>query len=264
MVTEIGGKIALVVGGILIGASSSYFVTKKILSKKFDAELDREVEILKDHFGKARQEMESNVEEQVYDRINKAIIKDMGYSQEEETPEEPARHIPEEVQETLPTWGKVVDEADIEWPPAPSEDEDDVVITEVRDLTPTNSNEDEIFKDRDESKPFVITYDEWWDETVYAREELSYFTHCGTVIDEHEEVIPDNLVEPLIGDDFSNYFGIASNDEYVVHVRNHEKKTDYTITREEMSYVTFLAGEEAMAMMEEERHSAPRKMKADE
>ena len=275
---ELLHKVGLVVGGALIGASTSYFVTKKILGKKFDEELNAEVDKLKDHFGrKPRVEPERDIEE-VKEEIREELIQEMtqqimldeGYS-DDPTPEE-TREI---VKENLPTWGKKVEESTIDWPSVrPDEptnpfasDPDKAELLEQRALKEraTRVGVEAIFANRDESKPFVITHDEFWDnEPGYGQDEVTYFSVCGTIIDDKERVIDDVLHLELFGDDFSDYFGVVSNDEYTVQVRNHKKKVDYTITKEQMSYVHFLAGEEAMQDMEEERRSAPRKMKADD
>lgn len=79
---------------------------------------------------------------------------------------------------------------------------------------------------RDESKPYIIHKDEYYEETAgFAQSTLTYYAGDDTLVDEHDNVINDP--RRAIGEEMR--FGHGSADPRTFHVRNHAHNTDYEV-----------------------------------
>lgn len=88
------------------------------------------------------------------------------------------------------------------------------------------------YSEEDEPKPpYVITREEFNDSDMPLRVTYSYFED-GIITDEYNEIVDDAEVKEAIGEDFVNHF-----DEDLVYIRNEQRKCDYEILREGITYV---------------------------
>lgn len=246
---EIGGKIALVVGGALIGASTTYFFTKRHLDKKWDAILKSELKEMDDQIAVTREnalvEAEEKAAMSTYHQLANHFNGD----------EEPTEQVA-----PFPTFKNNVDNAHIEWG-TPEEETMDIPKPPVKsdDSEPTFS----VDPTRDTTKPYVITFDEWFEGESFSNMRLTFFEEDGIMIDDREEIVYN--VSSILGEEFSNFFGWKTDGaDDTVFVRNEATETDYEITREEASYQSYVMEEHVVDIYEErDSRSAFRKMRDD-
>lgn len=90
-------------------------------------------------------------------------------------------------------------------------------------------------KSSKETGPYIISFDEYNDDTNYIKKIISYFSEDEVAMDsETEEVIDD--VNKILG--FENLEDFGDNNE--IYIRNEELGTDYQVVLETSSYQDFL------------------------
>lgn len=113
-------------------------------------------------------------------------------------------------------------------------------------------------KDRDTSKPYVISYEEFAEEhDEFSKTTITYYEGDDTLCDEREEPIPDFAY--YVGDDALTRFGDMSHDKNVVYVRNENISIDFEVVRDQGLYSRVVLG-----MEPPEKKPKVRKMKAEE
>lgn len=226
---EIGGKIALVVGGALIGASTTYFFTKRHLDKKWDALLKSELKEMDDQIAVTRENAMVEAEEKVAMNTYHRLANHFNGNDE-----------PEEKVAPFPTFKDEVDNAHIEWGAS-----DEVESVDIPNRVVKSDDSEPLFSEeptRDTSKPYVITFDEWFEKEGVDTMRLTYFEEDQIMIDDREEIVYN--VPSLLGDEFASFFGWKTDGASdTVFVRNENNNTDYEITREEGSYQSYVMAE---------------------
>ena len=232
---EIGGKIALVVGGALIGASTAYFVTKRYMENKiqeqFEDRLDNLEASLRDArkaLGKEHEKVQEELEERVafIDNYKNRVV-DMGYTGEpvaDEITQENFKDILEERIEDKIDSGEAVITVNGE----PWTDSSENVEEEESDFL-----EDPV---RDMSKPYPVSFEEWFDANdTMGSMSLTYFEEDGVMIDDREQIVFNS--EDLVGTEFDKWFGWKTDgSKDTVYIRNNQANFLYAIEREESSY----------------------------
>lgn len=91
-----------------------------------------------------------------------------------------------------------------------------------------------LLQERDESIPYVMTFDEFMDEEPrHEKHVLTYWEADGVLMGPDEQPIPD--ISGVVGGALS-YFGIGSNDPDTVYVRYESNAVDFEIIRDSRSY----------------------------
>ena len=94
-----------------------------------------------------------------------------------------------------------------------------------------NTNYSDVASGKKESKPYVISPEEFGEFEEYEKVSLTYYSN-NILADENDEVIED--VEETIGVDSLTHFGEYEDDS--VFVRNDSRKCDYEILLDQRSY----------------------------
>jgi hypothetical protein len=94
--------------------------------------------------------------------------------------------------------------------------------------------------ERDESKPFVISHDEYYDdEPGYQKLAITYYTEDDVLADDKDAPLP-NWME--VAGPFKSRFGEASGDPLVVFVRNKRLEVDFEISKDLRSFAQVVLG----------------------
>lgn len=112
------------------------------------------------------------------------------------------------------------------------DDEEDLWLeNESTDIDPDELNA--AYIGISEKDPAIISVSEYANDDEYKHITLNYYDD-DVVTDEDDK--PINRPETFLGDDALVSFGVLSQDEDVVYVRNHEKKAMYEVVRLNKSY----------------------------
>jgi len=106
--------------------------------------------------------------------------------------------------------------------------------------------------DRDPNRPYVITEEEFRiDFPQHEKITLTYYAGDDTLCENDGNFIPDQ--DGTAGNEnLHNYFGLASGDENLLHIRNERVGCDFEITRDGDSYQRAVLGFSAEAEAEEQ------------
>lgn len=104
----------------------------------------------------------------------------------------------------------------------------------VRHYQGTEENEEGGGESMENMKPFVIPPEEFGDLDEYEAITLNYYEGDEVLTDDWHNVIED--VEGMVGKDFATHFGEYEDDS--VFIRNHKRKADYEILRDERSFAS--------------------------
>lgn len=121
------------------------------------------------------------------------------------------------------------------------------------------SDDDEwdwLLSNRDPSKPYIISVDEYMLENDhFDKETLAYYEEDDTLCDTSDRPIDDP--ESVVGNDPLLRFGTGSGDKNIVYVRNESTSVDYEIIRDERAYTEVVLGLR-------DRDSGPMKFREDD
>lgn len=236
------------------GAAGAYFLTKRHIENKAQAEiLD-----IRNTYAAMRDKLVSDLT-----RSTVPTTEELEEASEKET-------APERLDAPL---GVVVDEEVLEYadrveregythysnkdvhPPRPQ----DLKVINVFDQDgPNNMAEaaghDHVDEPEEEGEPnkdypYIIDTQAFMEETLvpfgdaeqyHDKITLTYFEKDDTLCDESESPIPD--VETIIGSDALSNFGRKSEDTNIVYIRNHAIATDFEIIRDRRSFATVVHG----------------------
>ena len=235
--------IGVFAGGIALGAGVGYFVTAKQLTKRFEAELEREIEQTREFFfqlnkvdedGGALSPKDVLIQRHGQDAAD-AVDAIMEYQGR------PLSDVPE-LEET--PYDREVDEAQLEkiettlqFREGPSVDP----VESVNVFTDDTFNLEEEKQYRTEDRPYIITRDEFFEaDKNYDDTSLTYFEVDDVLVDERSKPIED--VENIIGIDHLVRFGSGSLEKNTVYIRNDKLETDYEVTRSTGSYLEEVLG----------------------
>jgi len=125
--------------------------------------------------------------------------------------------------------------------PTPNEVEDDLredveYVHNIRVVNPDRNDPNDVTTwDRDPDFPYVITEEEFRiDEPTFEKLSITYYKQDNTLADEGRQYIPD--LEGTVGEDNLRFFGLASGDPRVLHVRNERVMADFEVTLDLGSY----------------------------
>lgn len=188
-------------GGLLVGGTLSFLVTKKVISDKYESIIDIEIAAVKNHYA---------------ERASK-VTKTGDY----ETPEKAAEK-----------FGVTLND----YRPDDSQDEtiaqDAIVEYEPDDMPDLSA----LAMERDGDVPYIITFDEYNDDHAhdYDKITLTYYVEDDVLADDSD--VPLDDPDSTVGEEFDSCFGQWSKDPNVVYVRNEDISTDFEIIRKDGSY----------------------------
>lgn len=240
------------VGGILVGAGIGYLVASRRLQRRFDLRLDAEVESVKEHYQQRALELteadrsslgwppsnpdskSSSVGRALADAVeadseDPGDDNDLAEVQRRFLAEHGAKPVIVETQDgpvevsglRLPIEAagplEGIDDGEDYIEPA------DVVVAEV---TP---------KDRDTSKPYIMSYEEFADPPVgHQQITVTFYAADKVLTDDQDQPVPNHT---LITGEFSALsFGGVSKDPHVLYIRNEERDIDFEIILNAGSY----------------------------
>lgn len=116
---------------------------------------------------------------------------------------------------------------------------DEPIRTSIFDKMIPDFNYDSELEERTPEKPYVISYDEYFEEEPgYEQASLTYYMGDGVLSDEKDDVVP----ETTVGEDNLVKFGYGSKDENLVYVRSETLQIDFEISRSMGSYAEEVHG----------------------
>ena len=253
-------KVKIVVAltaGLCVGGGVGYLLAER----KIRSEAEKEIAGVKDLYkrlraedaAQAREDWESTPVDEAEDRDEDSdegfeeaalrISEENGYASPDELWE--ARHQdPNYLPPTDPEPGGDDVEEDI------GKEDEDVrkirVFNPNRDVDPNDVTQWE----RDPNRPYVITEAEYRiDRPEFEKLSLNYYKGDEVLTEANDSYIPD--VDGTAGEDnLNNYFGLASGDERLLHVRNERVGADFEITLNDGAFAREVLGfgiEESMA-----------------
>lgn len=144
--------------------------------------------------------------------------------------------------------------------PTPVQVEDDLredveYVHNIRFHNPAGHDPNDVTTwDRHPDFPYVITEQEFRiDEPNFEKDSITYYKGDNTLAEEDESYIPD--LEGTVGRDNLKYFGLASGDPRVLHIRNERVMTDFEVTLNDGKYHTQVLG------LDDEEEQLPRVIK---
>lgn len=249
--------VAAGVVGLLAGAAGGYFLSKKLLQKKYEELANEEIAQAKEFYaGVYKVDSDGTTftpQEVMAQRHGEEAVEALREYQglrDEDVEVEPAGEPHDEV----------IDEAQIQKIEQALRDKQ-VDVDEKKPsrnvfVDPTFDLEEEL-KYRTEDKPYIITHDEYYEAAKdYDNHSLTYYQVDGVLCDEHDKPIEN--ADEIVGEDHLVRFGSGSKDKNIVFVRNDVLETDYEIVRSRGSFL-----EEVLGMPNEEpgslKHSDDRR-----
>lgn len=144
--------------------------------------------------------------------------------------------------------------------PTPNQVEDDLredveYVHNIRFNNPANYDPNDVTTwDRHPDFPYVITEQEFRiDEPNFSKDSITYYKGDNTLAEEDETYIPD--LEGTVGAENLQYFGLASGDPRVLHIRNERVMSDFEVTLNDGSYTKQVLG------FDDEEEPTPRTIK---
>ena len=222
---------ALVLGGICVGAGTTYLLVEKRIRKEYRELAEEEIESVKQAYKMLYKQGEfstpesaakalastSKDEEKTPEQIGmeavRKLIKTQGYSPEEEALNE-LRVVDEPVQPSKSDLTQVVRN----------------VFTDASVIEPSAT------------EPYIISIEEYAEEfRNHEKVTVTYYEGDETLADENDEMIHD--IESNVGLDNVTRFGQGgSQDENVVYVRNQRTGIDFEICRMTVGYSEHVLG----------------------
>lgn len=203
----------LIAGTAAIAATLGYTLGYRRAAKKWIAIADEEINRLQEQHRRLRMEgMETPA--QALQTLHPEVVDPERYRTKSEDPEEPVK------------TGNVFSNY------LPSED---------RRSEERQTIEVETLPEPDPDRPYVISGDTFMEvDDSIEKTTLTYFDEDETLVDERNAVIYD--VDILVGVENLTKFGLGTEEEHVVHVRNEALGRDFEIVREDAAYATVVLG----------------------
>jgi hypothetical protein len=239
------------------GGYGGYRIAQKRLRAHYEEIADREIREARDHYARVYEKTLSP--EELLEKLHNEKL-------------EAGEGVPDEIKDVLTEYGSA--RMGIDNVERPAETEEELVIERELDVEKDSEgnlqvvgsrriypgqnekqnifagtqpvegdalNDPELLMNRDETRPYVITHDEYYEgEKDYEQTDLTFYEGDGVLADLRDVPIPDE--DNIVGSDNLLKFGAWSNDENIVYVRNDKIEVDFEITRSVGSYTQEVAG----------------------
>lgn len=227
-----------------VGAAAGYAVALKILEKKYEERIQREIEEAKVYY------------QGLYSRPPLVVEKD-DLTGEEIDPDDvesealdhfrglPANEQQQLIGDAVRAFQHYVphDESD----PRPDPNKPASVVVNIFE-SPTPPGEEvleALLADRNPEEPYIITKQEFLDnDPDYEQRSFTWYEGDSTLVDDKEEFNPVQDLNLVVGEDNLLRFGYGSSDEHVLYVRNESVSPpfDLYITRSQGKYTQEVIG----------------------
>lgn len=247
-------------GGLSLGVGVGYFVATKLLSKKFDEQLEAEIEETREFYaglnkvddsGKVVTPMEALLDRQGAEAVE-AVREYQGRSiivEDGVLPPATASDILEDEEQLVKTQMRVREISVVAEEPDPKTGVQPIAVKPHNIFTDDNFDVEEEKQYRTADEPYIVTKDEFYaNDPENDQQDLTYFEVDSVLCDERDKAIED--VNGIVGDANMARFGSGSGDRNKVYIRNERLGIDYEVTRSKGSYL-----EEVLGMAEEDPNS---------
>jgi hypothetical protein len=229
---------------LAVGATVSWYVTRRILRKRYDVQMEEEIEKTRRFYKELHKTDEfsdpSVLAEQYRDEVTEEIV-----AEDEVILSGVAKEVAREERyvsydKVQPVEERVEVEASIrknifDTPPVAS-------MSDKYDL-------DEELEKKQRGEPYILEYDEFFENPDdLSTSSLTYFVDDDTMLDEQD--VPIQHYERIVGEN-NLKFGHGSKDPRVVYIRNDELQASYEIVKTEGSIAEMFG----IASSDEVRHS---------
>ena len=251
----LGASPALVLG-LGIGASLSFFITKKRIENKYLEISNKEIAEAKQFYSILNKKNEFETPESTVESlglVTEAVDALQTYQGGVLETDKPVRVI-EKV---------IIESVSIDAVPAPHHETIEIVDHNIfSDNEPVDSDSfdyEEELKHRGEIDPFIVSHDEFMEaESGNSQITLTYYEGDGVLTDEADKPIPD--VDETVGEDNLQRFGYGSKDSKIVYIRNPRLDIDFEVVQSQGKYT-----EEVLGFLEHsDRRPRIRKFRGDD
>lgn len=230
--------------GLCIGGGIGYVVAEKRLR----TETEEEIASVKDLFRRLRDEDAAQAREDWQAApVNASEEEDHDDGSAEDLAEEvvkygygnPATHLLKKDPNYIPPTDQELGSDDVD----ETLGEESDYVKKIRVVNPhRNVDPDDVTQwDRNPEVPYVVTEAEYRiDHPEFEKLTITYYSGDDTLADERDQFIPDP--EGTVGIENLQYFGLASGDERVLHIRNERVEADFEVILNEGSYAREVLG----------------------
>ncbi len=236
----------------IAGAGTGFFVGYFIAKKSAEVRAAEDIQSVKDHYAvKAVKESPDfkEINDIFLERYGAAIDR-LGYNGSAEDLEKMVSNNAPAQEFISKLVGEIADEADMDAEDDLDQTPEELVIQKkvdkFRDLSDKRSNSS--------SEPYVLSIEEYMEEEAHEKITLTYFDEDETLINEREEIITD--VIRVLGPDALTNFGVGSDDDNIVYVRDDRNSLDFEVILDPRSYMEVVLGERP-------EKKGPKKMRED-
>lgn len=228
MITRNQLKVFLAFG---VGTGLSALVTYQLAKKKFEAELEKEIQDVKDNYRILRKEDYESPTDYL-NKVRPDVIEDEFLKELEVNTILEHAKLNEEMKEQVEQYQteSVFNRFDHKEP-------------EDAHLLPADANEtlfENLKATRTEDKPYLVSVDEYHDEfNHWQKQSVTYFAGDNIIAYEDDSIMMDP--DETIGTINLSRFGVMSQDEHIVYVRNHRLNIDYEVVMDDGKYADMMA-----------------------
>lgn len=209
-----------------IGATSSYFVSSKLLKTKYEALAEKEIEEARKFYGHLQEKKPiEDIVTEMAAYSNQVENLDYGVKS---NPEEPETDSSLDLDKVIT---QVEEEADAMEENAPEEVKN--IFEEAK--SEIDFDYDEELKHRTPDEPYIVSQEEFFiNDGDYGQTSSTYYEGDDVLADERDQMIND--IEGTVGEENLLHFGHGSNDPNVVYIRNERIELDFEVLRSEGEY----------------------------
>lgn len=236
MTRDILMRSAAFAGGLLVGATSAYFVAKRLADRRAETE----IQDIRETYREMTREYQTRIEK------NKDVVEGPVVEQKLEM-DFRLPGAPAPIQDDIRPYKEKLEEAGYQVPRLENlsvfQKEDTDKMVRATGSEPVDEIGEELF---DRSKPYIISAQEFisndtTDEGIQPDKiTLTYFVEDDTLVDDQEVEIPDS--DAVVGNINLGRFGYRSDDVNIVYVRNESIGADFEIIRDHRSFVEVVLG----------------------
>ena len=208
-------------GAAVVGAGIGFFAGYKLLEKRlseqFDERMQREEELMRQHYSLVKKPYATPQE----------ALKDL-------VPEAPKADEDPRDKNMRVAYHKIVQTEYVE-----SQGDEAEAAAAVEQTVSVFNN-----TPRDSAKPYVVAEDEYMaNDSGFEQSTLTYYEADDTLVDERDEIIASP--HDVIGEQFRTQFGVDSRNENIVYFRHEKLGLEFEVVRSEGSYKKEVLGEES-------------------
>lgn len=204
-----------------LSATITYIITKKIVSNKYEAEMEARIsKEIKDFKKEYIEKMESEPK-----RIPQSQL----------TPEQRKKlfaHVDTEKEETVMPKEEIQIESSeqIQMEEDINDDDEELYDDEGNEIGDPNDDigygDDVVDEDEENDNPFVISQEEYDTDGQYEKSSLKYYELDKILTNDNDYVLD---INEIIGENSLEHFGDMSGDPTIVYVRNIPLNSDYEV-----------------------------------